>query len=452
MSDLRKTAFAVAFSALIAGLLKIGGMARDASVLLVFGVSEQTDALFLATIVSALAWHGLTIGLGTYSLSVLAGIEKDSRSNMRGLVEALMSRAVFLSLVVAGAVFVSAPYIIDRIAEDGEGVDSATMLLRIMVLSYPLSAVSAVQAAQLHSEGRHAALLSVPVVNLGMSIIGVLVAYQTGQIGWFVTCGVGGWVGQVFFGSYLLRQNPSLTLHLFSPSLQGWWPEVFLVAGVVGVGTCAPVIAAYWATEIGVGMLTVYSFSARVINSAVALAVSVVGAVYFRQLVAATTADSGSRASSVAFVAGGIGAGVLVGVLVVGLVGLSIYSWLQGGNFRTEEWRMVGHLVVVMVFGGVASLLLEIWIRIAAAKGESGVALLNALVGTATFFVLARYLSRSFGLTGLAVGWGLGQFAMLMCAAFFLAPARVLPLPKRVCMFPMLATSVCYGLYLLVVD
>lgn len=444
----RITSQSIAFGFLIgiflSSLAKLIGIARDYSLLFLFEAGTQTDALFASGAVTAVVWHGLTVGLGTAVLRTYVSLSKDDQQKASQLVSALFVFTFTIGVLAAGSIFFISDKLIDFMIPGSPFAtrQEAIRFIKFMVSSFPLTGVAAIQSALLQAHGRKKTILVLPVLNGFCGLFGVFFAVIFHDLIFVIYGGLLGWVLQCVIQFFLLRPHWKYTY------VSGIWPEFknlvstsLFITGTVYLNTAVVAGANFWISGTSDGNITYYSLASRITLACAGLASSVLTVYSYPDLI--RLYDRGLyhqvnnlvvRSLAVAIAAAG---GILVVILSLG-VGLA--GFLNDGSSNVISPVLV-LTIACLVPNTFSVIIMEFWSRVCVVTGCMKENFFLTFVAALTSFVLSGVLLFYLGIYGVAAATSAVAFVSVAVACYLLAPRWNVPFPKYVTFLPLIVGS-----------
>lgn len=344
---------------LLKGLGSVLGLLIAMGIATLFGASAATDAFFLGRRVTS----NLAMGLErAYHLLQVPPLVRVARTEGLAALRIHLTRSarwlLLVSLAATALGLVLAGPIVRLLAPgfDAERVDSAVLYFRILLLTMPISAVTALSGATLNALQLYSlpvlarlaprlailvALLLVPVVGFGLG--GLAVATLLGTIAMGIAFGVAG--RRVF-----ARDDGPVTPASDHPPAELGRHRIIamLLAQLHVIGASWIDIA--FASTTGEGMVAAYDFAQRMVNMTPGLVTNSVVLVYYTHF-AIASADRDNDAFRV-LVRDSIRTSLFfilpLSISLVLLGGPFIHVVLQHGRFTVEDARITASVFAIL--------------------------------------------------------------------------------------------------------
>lgn len=425
--------------ALFSALGMVLGYARDASLAAVFGASALTDAFFVATIIPTIVATVVMSGALAPALLPVFRSRLEQRTQAWKLANTLLCwGAVFLAVCV-GVIFVGAPWLVGWLAP-GLSVETARLAVQLTQLGAPLLfllGMSALMGALANGLGsfrlpalsavlvNSAAFLAILTFGREIGIQSAVVGLTLGALIQLLLQAVGlyrqGWRPALAFD----RQDADVreTLRLFVP----------LIA-FVALAQSVPVVERVFGSLFPTGELSLLAYAGKLFQIPGVVLSSSLAIVLYPHLIQmhheAVRDDTPTHWNDA--VAQGIRSTIFLtlpmAIWFAANAGGVVRLIFQRGAFSPEAADMTATLVQVYMLAVVPAGILLVLTRALHAQRKMRLTLLLGLFNTIAYILAAFVCTRSFGLNGLPLAFGISQ--VFGCALFarFALRGRVIPL------------------------
>lgn len=388
---------------------KLSGFFKDVLMTFYHGVSVVADAYFLSNSISSLLYMAVysTIPIllvPLYSRLLVAG---DSSGVNREL-SAAVSFFLFLSLCIAGFVFVAAPTLVDIFSgsNDDQVKRLAANYLSIMAATFGLSTLVCFFNSMQTVNKVVIPSYTVPVVNNLFFCTGLFFFSSADDFGKVLMLGILAWIILLIINYVTSRESFSFKgraafvfftdrkfMLLFLPAVIAFYIEQ--VNGFVGI---------YFASELGVGAISVFAYSNKLSMVFLSVFLVFLTASLFPRIAAVSARNDQAElfryltACIRLVVMCSIPAVIYMNFYAVEIVGLLF----QRGNFMIDDVVKVASVFSVVLLALPFCLLRDIMNRVFFSHGNTLTPVLLSLTALSINFSLSYMLYQRYGLVGLA--------------------------------------------------
>lgn len=417
--------------ALLAGVLvlgKVSGFLRDVLLTYFFGISDLTDAYFLAATLSSLLYIGLygSIPLTLVPAFTRVHLGEDPQGHHATAARAGLGFFIGTSLLLAAVCALAAPALVALFAsarQGGHDTAQAALFLQVMVASFVFSTAVAAFVAQLSVEKRPIHAYAVPVATNGFFCLGIflfgpaqnlLATLIVGQLGWVLLALLNHHHARA--GLARVRQGASASWRHALPAFRSAAPA----AAALYVEQGALLVCTALATQMPTGSVSIFNYASK-LNL---LFLSVFGVVLTSSLfpalaAAATHAD---RAPLRAMVLRWCRLSLLLAVPVVSFLALFagpvVSLVFQRGNFAAHDAHEVARAFSWLALSLPFALGRDILNRVLFSLGRPGTSMLISAAAALLLLTLAQAGLVAHGVEGLAIAWVAATLVQFACTAW----------------------------------
>lgn len=417
----------VIFFIIIVILGKITGFGKDLLLSYHHGAAELTDAFFIANSLASLFYASLYLSVPAITIPYYTRvIDKLNDTHYQTELYSVCQSFVVLSVILSVSVFIYAESLVQlsfsEISYDTE--KTAIRFLKIISLTFCFSTIVALFNALQVVNGSKFLSFIVPVVNNLTFIVSLLIFTRAsefinilwaGLFGWLFLCVVNayyssGLISFKFIASFPLFTKKSL-LVVFLPALIAFYIEQ--INGYISI---------FFASGLGEGAVSVISYANKINLIVVSVFMVFLNVYIFPKLASSRFEKQGEGVevfSSVIF------KWILILSVPLAFI-LYIYAkpiislLFERGEFNKSDALSVASVLSILSLSLPLLLIRDLLNRIVFSFENTAITMLSLMISVAIHGVFSFYLSREYGLNGVAIAFVLSAFVNVVLLFIFL--------------------------------
>lgn len=431
-------AWQILFVICLTGLGKLGSFGKDIFLSFQFGVGPETDAYFIANAIPGFVFAGVFATIGLVFLPIYQRALTQGEESAASAVRTAVWTYGGLSLLISIVTIVVAPVLVETIAPDSS--DSvkklAVTLTRILACGFVFSGWVGLQSALLQAHKRFIWPQIVPVANHFVVILGLSIAFLTeGSIALLAFSAIAGWVFLAVISAFITHRPTSAVRGIaFSRSV--FWKLALLSLPVFlsqSLEQLNYLIDIYLGSGFGTGAVSHLTYASRLMmlfSAAFGVIISYFIFPYLSESIQSQDYVTAQRH---------ISRGVLMVIMLT--LPLSIICLTRAPELISlafergafSEADVLASSTVLLFFAPAILLtgLREVLNRVFLSTQQTRHILVFSLLGALTNIVASIYLSRTMGLSGVALGTTIGAAAYILAQVVAMIFTRFKLLPQH---------------------
>jgi putative peptidoglycan lipid II flippase len=404
---------------------KVTGFLKDLGITFSFGISETTDAFFIATYIASLLYIAVYASIPLVLVPLFTKANK-TESDLKGYTQFVLLIYIILSSILATIVVSFSDYLISVFSSHPNPTVNlnASLYLKVMGLSFPISTIVACCNAKQSVRKFVLLAYSVPVVNNLFFIIGILIFNKVDSFIKVLWLGNAAWLLLALI-NLKNEQFSYKSIKYLNSSIKEWKSILILIfsaATILFMEQINVYVGFYFSGSLGDGVLSAYTYANKLNLLVLSTSLIIITTNIYPKL--SSYLQKGELKTMAAFIKGGIKYVLLL------TLPLAIYASIYNaeivklvfyrGEFDIDDTIFVSSIFKVLILTLPFSIIRDLIIRVHIANGSHSFILFSFVVVIVINIILCVLIVPIYGLLGVVFAQIVSLLVHIILLVYFL--------------------------------